>query len=82
MVGLPFPISGVSVRLYRGSTPTPSLVIPDWRRLQRVHPNPSQIGVDFSDHPRFGVGLTPFNLGQITRFLAISAISRYTLPLN
>ncbi len=30
-------------------TPTPPLPIPIWRALERVHPNPSQIGVGFSD---------------------------------
>jgi hypothetical protein len=37
--------------------PYPSLVIPDWRRFERDHPNPSQIGVDFSDQASFGVDL-------------------------
>jgi hypothetical protein len=31
-------------------------VIPDWRRLQRCHPSPSQIGVGFSDWSLIGVG--------------------------
>src|SRR5207302_329665 len=34
--------------------PTP---IPDWRRFERDHPNPFQIGVDFSDQASFGVDL-------------------------
>src|SRR5438132_10522701 len=38
--------------------PTPPQVIPDWRRLQRGYPKPSQIGIDFSDSVAIGVGFT------------------------
>jgi hypothetical protein len=35
----------------------PPIPIPDWRGFERGDPNSSQIGVDFSDSHRFGVGL-------------------------
>jgi hypothetical protein len=35
----------------------PLIPIPDWRRLQWHHPNPSQFGVDFRGIPQIGVGL-------------------------
>src|ERR1044071_7869025 len=36
----------------------PPPVIPEWRRLEGVHPRPSQIGVDFSNCSPFGVGFS------------------------
>ena len=40
--------------------PSPSLVIADWRRVQRHHPRSSQIGVDFSEKSSFGVDFVGF----------------------
>src|SRR5207253_11411711 len=42
--------------------PYSSQVIPDWRRLQQVHPRSSQIGVGFSDQASIGVWFRAFPL--------------------
>jgi hypothetical protein len=55
--------------------PSPSPVIPDWRRVERCHPRSSQIGVDFSNSLQFGVqfraSFVPFVL-KVEIFLARS----------
>jgi len=53
-----YPILAVPAILAISGVPSPSLVIPDWRGFQRVHPKSSQIGVDFSDLASIGVGLS------------------------
>jgi hypothetical protein len=56
-VELGFPINGSPDQRITRSSPPPPRVIPDWRRFQRDHPKPSQIGVGFSDYASFGVDL-------------------------
>jgi hypothetical protein len=55
---LQLPDFGVSGDFGNLAGPTPSLVIPSWRRVGRVHPKSSQIGVDFSDLALIGVGFS------------------------
>jgi hypothetical protein len=38
----------------------PPIPIPDWRRVERVHPKSFQIGVDFRDSPQFGADFSGF----------------------
>jgi hypothetical protein len=49
--------------------PSPSWVIPDWRRVQQVHPKSSQIGVDFSDSASIGVDFRGFPSRPFSSFV-------------
>jgi len=48
----------------RDLRPPPSILIPDWRGFEQLHPKSSQIGADFSHQASIGVG---FLMSQKTK---------------